>query len=110
MRQEDIEGLPLFPDYTTETVEDNIYIFRSNVYIHKDTEEYLKVYLFPIESCYVAKTKTEKALVIKAHLKECLRFSKYLNVDTFDTTSLPLIASLDKKEDDFLQKLHFDYT
>jgi hypothetical protein len=48
--------------------------------------------------------------VIKAHLKECLRFSKYLNVDTFDTTSLPLIASLDKKEDDFLQKLHFDYT
>jgi hypothetical protein len=110
MRQEDIESLPLFPDYTTETEEDNIYIFRSNVYIHKDTEEYLKVYLFPIESCYVAKTKTEKALVIKAHLKECFRLAKYFNTDTFDTTPLPLVATLEKREDDFLQKLHFDYT
>jgi hypothetical protein len=110
MRQEDIESLPLFPDYTTETVEDNIYIFRSNVYIHKDTEEYLKVYLFPIESCYVARTKSEKAIVIKAHLRECFRLAKYFNTDTFDTTPLPLVTVLDKREDDFLQKLHFNYT
>jgi hypothetical protein len=110
MRQEDIESLPLFPDYTTETVEDNIYIFRSNVYIHKDTEEYLKVYLFPIESCYVARTKSEEAIVIKAHLRECFRLAKYFNTDTFDTTPLPLVTVLDKREDDFLQKLHFNYT
>ena len=110
MKQEDIKSLPLFPDYETEAVENNIYIFRSNVHVHKDTEEHLKVYLFPIESCYVAKTKTEKALVIRAHLRECLRLSKYLNVDTFDTNCLPFVASLNKKEDNFSQRLHFDYT
>jgi hypothetical protein len=110
MKKQNIEDIPLFPDYTTELIEDNIYIFRSNIHIHKNTEEYLKVYLFPIEGCYVATNKIEKALAIKAHLKECLRYSKYLNVDTFDTSFLILEASLDKREDDFLQKLHFNYT
>lgn len=110
MIQEDIESLPLFPDYETETEEENIFIFRSTIYIHKDSEETLKVYLFPVESCYVARTKSEKALVIKAHLKECFRLAKYFNTDTFDTTPLPLVAALDKREDDFLQTLHFTYT
>lgn len=110
MNQEDIESLPLFPDYTTENVEDNIYIFRSAIYIHKDSEETLKIYRYPIESCYAAKSKSEKALVIKAHLKECFRLAKYFNVDTFDTTPLPLVTSLDKRDEDFLHKLHFNYT
>lgn len=110
MTQEDIESLPLFPNYETEKLEDNIYVFRSTIHLHKDSEEILKVYLYPIESCYVAKNKTEKALVIQAHLKECFRLSKYLNVDIFDTSPYPLVISLDKREDDFLHKLHFNYT
>lgn len=110
MRQEDIESLPIFPDYETEPVEDNIFIFRSAIHIHKDSEETLKVYLYPVESCYVARTKTEKALVIKAHLKECFRLAKYFNTDTFDTSPLPLVTTLNKREDDFLHKLHFHYT
>lgn len=110
MKQEDIENLPIFPDYETEHIEKNIFIFRSAIHIHKDSEETLKIYLYPVESCYVARTKTEKALVIKAHLKECFRLAKYFNTDTFDTSILPLVASLDKREDDFLHKLHFHYT
>lgn len=110
MRQEDIESLPIFPDYETEPVEDNIFIFRSAIHIHKDSEKTLKVYLYLVESCYVARTKTEKALVIKAHLKECFRLAKYFNTDTFDTSPLPLVTTLDKREDDFLHKLHFHYT
>lgn len=110
MNQEIIESLPLFPDYETEAIENNIYIFRSTIHIHKDNEETLKIYLYPVESCYVARTKSEEAIVIKAHLRECFRLAKYFNTDTFDTTLLPLVTVLDKREDDFLQKLHFDYT
>ena len=110
MKQEDIESLPIFPDYETEVVEDNIFIFRSTIHIHKDSEETLKVYLYPVESCYVARTKSEKALVIKAHLKECFRLAKYFNTDTFDTSPLPLVASLDKRQEEFLHRLHYDYT
>ena len=110
MKQENIKSLPIFPEYETESIEDNIFIFRSAIHIHKDSEDILKIYFYPVESCYVAKTKTEKALVIKAHLKECFRLAKYFNTDTFDTTPLPLLASLDKREDDFLHKLHFNYT
>lgn len=109
MKQEDIESLPIFPDYETEHTEKNIFIFRSAIHIHKDSEETLKVYLYPVKSCYVARTKTEKALVIKAHLKECFRLAKYFNTDTFDTSILPLVASLDKTKDDFLYRLHFEY-
>ena len=110
MKQEDIENLPIFPDYETESIANNIFIFRSAIHIRKDSEKTLKVYLYPVESCYVARTKTEKTLVIKAHLKECFRLAKYFNTDTFDTSFLPLVASLDKREDDFLHKLHFHYT
>jgi hypothetical protein len=110
MKQEEIESLPLFPEYEIETLEDNIIIFRSNIYLHRDSEDTLKVYLYPIESCYVARTKTEKALVTQAHLRECFRLSKYINVETFDTTPYPLITSLDKRDEDFLNILHFNYT
>ena len=107
MKQENIENLPIFPEYTTEQTEKNIFIFRSAIHIHKDSEKTLKVYLYPVESCYVARTKTEKTLVIKAHLKECFRLAKYFNTDTFDTSFLPLVASLDKREDDFFTQTAF---
>lgn len=110
MKQENIESLPIFPEYETESIEDNIFIFRSAIHIHKDSEDILKIYLYPVENCYVARTKTEKELVIKAHLKECFRLAKYFNTDTFDTSPLSLIAILDKREEDFLHKLHFNYT
>lgn len=110
MKQENIKNLPIFPDYETESIEDNIFIFRSAIHIHKDSEEILKVYLYPVENCYVAKTKTEKELGIRAHLKECFRLAKYFNTDTFDTSPLPLVTALDKREEDFLHKLHFNYT
>ena len=105
----EIEKLPVFPGYDTETIEDNLYTFRSVIHLHKDTEDSVKVYLYPVESTYLAKTRKEKELVIGAHLRECLRLSKYLNTDTLDTSPYPYVASLVKTDHDFLDKLHYVY-
>lgn len=105
----EIEKLPVFPGYDTETIEDDLYTFRSVIHLHKDTEDSVKVYLYPVESSYIAKTRKEKELVIKAHLRECLRLSKYLNTDTLDTSPYPYVASLVKTDHDFLDKLHYMY-
>ena len=105
----EIEELSVFPGYDTEAIEDGIFTFRSNIHLHKDTEDSVKVYLYPVESTYVAKTKKDKELVIKAHLRECLRLSKYLNADTLDTTPYPYVANLMKTDHDFLDKLHYLY-
>lgn len=109
MRQEKIKDLPVFPEYEIENPEDNIFIFRSVIHIHKDSEEILKIYLYPLENCYVAKNKIDKELVTKAYLRECFRLSKYLNTSLLDTSFYPLIAILDKREDDFLYRIHYDY-
>ena len=105
----EIEELPIFPEYHTEAVEDSFYTFRSVIHIHKDAGDSVKVYLYPVESSYIAKTRKEKELVIKAHLRECLRLSKYLNTDTLDTSPYPYVASLVKTDHDFLDKLHYMY-
>lgn len=105
----EIEELSVFPGYDTEAIEDSIYTFRSTIHIHKDTEDCVKVYLYPVESTYVAKTRKEKELVIKAHLRECLRLSKYLNTDLLDTNPYPYVANLVKTDHDFLDKLHYVY-
>jgi hypothetical protein len=105
----EIEELSVFPGYDTETVEDDIFTFRSTIHLHKDTEDCVKVYLYPVESTYVARTRKEKELVIKAHLRECLRLSKYLNTDVLDTATYPYVASLVKTDHDFLDKLHYQY-
>ena len=97
--------IPLFPDYLELNVEDNIYTFKTNIYIHKESEEYVKVYLYCVEGTYVAKNKTEKQLVIKSHLRECLRLSKYLNTTYFDTSLLPFVDSLNKRKEDKIKGL-----
>lgn len=104
-----IEKIPLYPEYEIEEVSDDVIILSSVIYIHKDLEDFINVYLFPIEGTYVARTKPEKDLVIKAHLRECFRTSKYLDMKSFDTSPYPLVINLYKREDDFLHKLHFKY-
>jgi hypothetical protein len=101
--------LPLFPDYTVEEVEKNIFTFTSHIHIHKEEQECVKIYLYPIETTYVAKTTAEKKLVISSHLRKCFRMSKYVNTDIFDVSSLTLLIELDKKEEDFLHKIHYQY-
>jgi hypothetical protein len=105
-----MENYPIFPDYSLEQVEDNIMTLNSNIHIHKDFEEIVKVYTYLVSNTYVVNTKEEKKMAIKNHLKDTFIKAKYFNTDTFDTTLLPLVTVLDKRADDFLQKLHFDYT
>jgi hypothetical protein len=109
MRQKDIEEIAIFPEYNTEAIEDSIYTFRSVIHLHKETEDFVKVYLYPVESTYVAKTKKERELVIRAHLRECFRLSKYLDIKSVDTSPYPHIINLVKTDDDFLEKLHYTY-
>lgn len=104
-----IKDILIFPNYTTEFLENNIYTFKSAIHIHKETEDVVKVYLFPIESTYVAKTAKEKDLVIKAHLRECFRLSKYINTDKIGISTLPYVTTLLKTDPSFQDKLHYSY-
>ena len=110
MNQNQIEKLPLFPEYEIEETDDDIFTLRSNIHIHKESGDYVKVYLYPITSTYVAKTKTEKTLIIGVHLRECFRMSKYIDMENFPTTIYPLVITLDKRTENFLYRLHFEYT
>lgn len=103
------KDIPVFPNYIAETIEDNIYTFKSSIHIHKETEDVVKVYLFPVESTYVAKTAKEKDLVAKAHLRECFRLSKYINTDKIGTSTLPYVTTLLKIDPSFQEKLHYMY-
>lgn len=103
----DIESLPIFPKYATKGEGDKIYTFETHVHIHIDLEFSVKVYLYPVIGTYVARNHTERQLVIQAHLKECLRISKYGIFSPEDTLVLPFVEVLDKEDNQFLQKLHY---
>jgi hypothetical protein len=98
----------IFPQYEI-TREGDYYSINSSIYLHLDLEDKVKVYSYPIESLYVAKTKAELELVIKAHLRECFRLAKYMILTPEMAVHLPLQEYLTKEDPNFLNKLHYYY-
>lgn len=109
MTKEEIKAIPLFPDYEINEIETDVYSIRSTVHIHKDLPQHVRIYLYPVEGFYVAKTNIEKLKATKVHLKECFRISKYMNTDNFESSVIPIVAVLDKTKHDFLDELHYNY-
>lgn len=104
-----VENIPLFPKYDIEEISKNTFVIKSNIYLHKDEKEKVKIYYYPVISCYIAKTKMERTLITEAHLRECHRLSKYLNTDLVSSLTLPLVDILYKADKNFLEKIHFKY-
>lgn len=100
---------PFFPEYKEE-IQDKVLTLKTNIYLHKDSLSTVKVYAYEVESSFILKSVKDKKDIVNAHLRECLRLSKYLNTDVIETASLPLVDTLDKTSNDFLHKLHFHYT
>jgi hypothetical protein len=104
------EKIPFFPEYLKVESEEKCTLFLTNIYVHKELEEKVKVYSYIVKSEYVIKNKEYLKLAISAHLRECLRYSKYLNTDTLDFAVLDYITTLDKDDPEFLNKIHYKYT
>ena len=103
------EEIPFFPEYLKTESENKCTLFLTNIYVHKDLEETVKVYSYIVRSHYVIKNKEDLRLATSAHLKECLRYSKYLNTDVLDFAVLDYITTLDKNDPEFLNKIHYQY-
>jgi hypothetical protein len=100
---------PIFPDYILEK-EDRYYTFKSNIHVHKDLLYTVKVYLFPVVSTFVVRNKKEEKEALRSHLRECFRVSKYVNTDLLDFSTLEYVTTLNKVDEDFLHKVHYQYT
>lgn len=110
MKRHELKSIPIFPDYEIKEVEPSMYCIKSGIHLHKNLPDYVKIYLYPIENHYIAKDSVEKSKIIKAHLRECFRISKYIDIDNFECDSFPIVALLDKKEDSFFDELCYNYT
>jgi hypothetical protein len=103
------EKIPFFPEFLKIESEEKCILFLTNIYIHKESEKAVKIYSYVIKSQYVVKNKEDLNLAISAHLKECLRYSKYLNTDILNFAVLDFITSLDKDDPEFINKIHYEY-
>jgi hypothetical protein len=100
--------IPLFPKYK-ESRDKNIFTLKSNIYLHKDAFSFVEVYTYTVESSFILEKLTQKASIREAHLKECLRMSKYLDISSLEEQQLSLVDTLDKTSEDFLCNLHYQY-
>lgn len=100
--------VPIFPKFQ-EIQEDNVLTLKSNIHIHKDSFSYVKIYTYEVESVFILEKAKDKELLREAHLRECFRLSKYIDLLKIDTSELPLVATLDKSSEDFLHTLYYQY-
>jgi hypothetical protein len=103
-----MNNIPLFPEFVVEK-ENEIYTFKSNFHVHKDLEDTVRVYLYPVTNKFIIKNKTAEKQASLVHLKECFRLSKYINTDKLDFMPLEFVISLNKDVEDFLEKIHYQY-
>jgi hypothetical protein len=99
---------PVFPEYSVEK-QGPYSTFESTVYIYRDFEDYVEVYLYPVINTIVSKTKLQREKAIVLHLKDCLRISKYLNTDTIDISTCTFVTKLNKQDENFLYYIHYVY-
>lgn len=104
-----MENYPIFPEYEIKQVDSNTISLNSNIYVHKDYEEVVKVYTYLVSNTYIVNSKFQKEMAIKNHLKDAFVKAKYFNSDTYDLSVLPFITTLDKRDEDFADKLHYQY-
>lgn len=102
--------MPIFPDHSTveiQTEGKKKFTVISSVRIHFEDLWYVEVYLYPIETTsYVKRTNDKKELIL-AHLNRCLVISKYLMVRRETVANLPMIERLDRKAEDFSERLWY---
>jgi hypothetical protein len=104
-----IKVMPIFPNYTTnEIIEGNgrkKFTVTSSVRIHFEELWNVEVYLYPVEITDYVKRNIDKKELIQVHLYRCLMLSKYLVVRKETVENLPLLIILDKRAEDFTDKL-----
>lgn len=104
-----IRLMPIFPDHTIfEHVEESgkkLYKVTSSVRIHFEELWNLEVYLYPVETTAYVKGTVSKRELVLSHLNKCLVLAKYLMVRRETIENLPLVETLDKKAEDFSEKL-----
>lgn len=100
--------MKIFPEHTEE-IDNKYYTFTSGIYVLVDKGETVDVYLYPVISTYVIKNRKLKKQFLLQHLKECLRLTKYIDLETLDFRVMALVTSLDKDDPKFLEKIHYKY-
>jgi hypothetical protein len=104
-----IKLMPIFPDHTTfEYIEKSgkkKFTVTSSVRIHFEELWNLEVYLYPVETTAYVKGTVSKRELVLVHLNRCLVLAKYLMVRRETIEGLPLVETLDKKAEDFSEKL-----
>lgn len=98
----------IFPDYIVEK-DKKFFTFKSKVYVLIEEDEKVRVYLYPVSSTYVCKSKKQEHQNLIAHLKECLRLSKYINTDLLLYPLLEFVTIIEKDDPSFLDKIHYQY-
>jgi hypothetical protein len=109
-----IKIMPVFPDHSALEIVDKEnkrkkLIITSSVRIHFEELWNIEVYLYPVETVAFVKTRADKKELLLAHLYKCLEISKYLVVRRETILNLPLEVSLDRKAEDFSEKLWNKY-
>lgn len=104
-----IKNMPIFPDHSTFEYKEETgrkkFTVTSSVRVHFEDLWYVEVYLYPVETSSYVKGTLDKKELILAHLNRCLVISKYLVVRREIVANLPMIERLDRKAEDFSEKL-----
>ena len=104
-----IKLMPIFPDHSTfeykKATGKKRFTVTSSVRIHFENLWYIEVYLYPVETSSYIKGTLDKKELILAHLNRCLVISKYLMVRKEIVANLPMIERLDRKAEDFSERL-----
>lgn len=104
-----IEKIPRYPKIEEIYVDDTVLTLRSTVFVHNDRGATIDIFLLPVVGTYIVRTTRDRNRFLEAHLRECLRVSKYFVLSLEIRNALPCIDSLSKGDPELLHKLHYMY-
>ena len=101
--------IPRFPGIKEVWEDDKVVTLSTTIYVHNDKGATVDVYLQPVINTFRLTSTRDKARFIEAHLRDCLRVSKYYILTLELRNALPCIDSIAKGDPELLHKLHYMY-
>lgn len=101
--------IPRYPRVEVTFEEDNVVTLKSTVFVHNDRGATIDIFLLPVIGTYIVTSSRDRNRFIEAHLRECLRISKYFVLSVEIRNVLPCIESITKGDPELLHKLHYMY-